>query len=154
VIEATAPQQEHQVRRSNHGRSRWKIVVLIFLVIFAGLASRKFPHLLPEALGKYPGDSLWALMVFLLWAFVKPHISTVRLSVLALATTFAIEFSQLYQAAWINEVRRTTLGQLILGAAFSWIDLCAYVIGVAAGVALDRWRWPISTATAREPRQG
>lgn len=42
---------------------RWYLVALI-VVIAAGLASRRYAWLFPACLGKYPGDALWALMVF------------------------------------------------------------------------------------------
>ncbi len=41
-------------------------------VIALGLASRRYPFLLPAFLGKYPGDALWALMVFCGLAFLFP----------------------------------------------------------------------------------
>jgi hypothetical protein len=109
----------------------------ILIVISLGLASRKFPFLFPAILGKYPGDALWALTVFLVWAFFKPKVPTLTLALLALATSYADEFSQLYQAQWINSIRRTTLGHLLLGSTFSWFDMCAYTVGVAVGAVLD-----------------
>ncbi|MBT0569911.1 DUF2809 domain-containing protein [Curvibacter sp. CHRR-16] len=118
-------------------RSRYWLALYFALVIALGLASRKFP-LLPAFLDKYPGDALWALMVFVGWAFCKPKASTQTIAALALVTSFAVEFSQLYQAPWINAVRHTTLGHLVLGSTFVWGDLLAYVVGVGFGVLVDR----------------
>ena len=53
--------------------------------------------------------------------------------VISLAIAFAVEASQLYQAAWLNEVRRTTLGALLLGRGFLWSDLVCYAVGIFAG---------------------
>lgn len=106
-------------------------------VIVLGLASRRVPGLFPAALGKYPGDALWALMMFAGWGIVLPRASTSRVAMAALLTCFAVEFSQLYQAPWINGIRSTTLGHLVLGSAFHWLDLLAYAIGVLVGVLLE-----------------
>lgn len=118
-------------------RSRFKLGVGILAVIALGLASRKYSAVFPLFLGKYPGDALWALMVFLGWAFVKPSAPTSQLAFLALVSSYAVEFSQLYQAPWINAIRITTAGHLVLGSKFSWLDICSYTIGVAIGVYLD-----------------
>lgn len=80
---------------------------------------------------------MWALMVFVGLAFVKPRASTAHLSVLAFAISCAVEFSQLYQAPWLNEIRRTAIGHLVLGSTFSWSDTAAYAVGVLVGSLID-----------------
>ena len=139
------------------GPSRCRLLLIVgcVAVIVLGMASRKFPHLFPAMLGKYPGDALWALMVFIGLAFIRPRASTGRLSLLAFATSCAVEFSQLYQVSWLNAIRHTTIGHLVLGSVFSWLDMVAYAIGVLIGAFLDilfarvsRWR----AATRPPPR--
>jgi hypothetical protein len=137
------------VTTTNIQRNRFYVAIGVLLVIALGLASRKFPFLFPAFLGKYPGDALWALTVFLVWAFFKPNATTLALALLGLATSYADEFSQLYQAPWINAIRRTTVGHLLLGSTFSWFDMCAYTVGVAVGVALDLLIFP---ALARQTK--
>lgn len=56
---------------------------------------------------------------------------------LAFLFSFFIEFSQLYQADWINQIRATTLGGLVLGYGFLYADLVSYSIGISAAFALD-----------------
>ncbi len=102
-----------------------------------GLASRRYPGLFPAFLGKFPGDALWALTVFLGWGMVLPAARTRNLVALALGTSAAIEFSQLYQAPWINAIRSTTPGHLVLGSTFSWLDLIAYAVGIAVGITVE-----------------
>jgi hypothetical protein len=99
-----------------------------------GLASRSYPGLFPAFLGKYPGDTLWALMVFCGLGFLNPDCSTARLAFYALLISYADELSQLYQAPWINQIRGTSIGHLILGSTFSWLDMLAYTVGAAIGV--------------------
>ncbi|MGM9480055.1 DUF2809 domain-containing protein [Roseateles sp. NT4] len=127
-------------------RNRLVYATLVLAVIAAGLASRRYPGLLPAQLGKYPGDALWALMVMLLYGLAWPHASIVRIAMAALATSFAVEFSQLYQADWINAIRHTTLGHLVLGSGFHAMDLLAYSVGVAAGTMAELLALRPSTA--------
>ncbi len=103
-------------------------------VIVLGLASRQHTHIFPAFLGKYPGDSLWALMVFCGIGLCFPSWSTKQIALWALAVSYADEFSQIYQAEWINTIRATTIGHLILGSAFAWFDMLAYTTGIAFGV--------------------
>lgn len=109
----------------------------IAVVVALGLGSRQFPALVPAVLGGYPGDSAWALMVFLGWCFFRPRATTVRLAALAFSTACLVEFSQLYQAPWLNAIRGTTLGHLVLGSTFTWMDILAYANGVLIGASID-----------------
>jgi glycopeptide antibiotics resistance protein len=45
----------------------------------------------------------------------------------------AIEISQLYHAPWIDRIRVTFLGKMILGFGFLWSDVFVYAIGVLIG---------------------
>ena len=106
--------------------------------IILGLASRRFGHSLPHFIAEYAGDALWATMVFFGLAFAFPKKSTLWLAVTALSISFAVEFSQMYHAPWIDSIRHTTLGALVLGQGFLWSDLLCYTAGVAFAVAVDQ----------------
>lgn len=114
-------------------RSRIAYAVAFVLVIAAGLGSRAFGHSLPAFVATYAGDTLYATMVFVGLGFVAPRWSTARLATTALALCGAIEVSQLYHAPWIDAIRRTLPGALVLGHGFLWSDLACYVAGVGLG---------------------
>ncbi len=58
-----------------------------------------------------------------------------------MAFAVAIDLSQLYHAPWIDSIRQTTIGGLILGFGFLWSDLACYALGVGLGVAIETlWR--------------
>lgn len=120
-------------------RSRPRYVLALAGVVAFGLASRRFP-IFPVALGKYPGDALWALMAFVGWGVVFPSAPSWKIAAAALGTAWAVELSQLYQAAWIRSIRATTLGRLALGTGFVPGDLVAYAVGAGAGWCGERWR--------------
>ena len=104
-----------------------------------GIGSRKFAGQLPEFITEYSGDTLWALMIFLMFGFLFVDYSTTRIALFALLFSFGIEFSQLYQAGWINSLRSTKLVGLILGYGFLWSDLVCYSIGIITGVCLEKY---------------
>jgi hypothetical protein len=111
-------------------RHRGLYAIAILLVVVSGLLSRRHPGLFPLSLGKYPGDALWAVMIFLGFGFLFPAMPTVRIGLAAVAFSCAIEFAQIYRAPWIDSIRATTLGHLILGSGFSWMDIAAYSVGI------------------------
>ncbi|QJD77438.1 ribosomal maturation YjgA family protein [Spirosoma rhododendri] len=119
-------------------RNRLTYGALAIATLLTGFASRRL-------LGNYSfvrlyvGDSLWALMVFFGIAFLFPRRSTRTVALVALLFCFGIELSQLYHAPWIDRVRATTLGGLVLGFSFVWSDLICYTVGVVVGAAIDGW---------------
>lgn len=124
------------VRRAVHALAAVAVVGL-------GLIWRSHFLHLPPFMKKYGGDALWALLVFVLIRFFRPQMNVVRSVLTALCFSVAVEFSQLYHAPWIEAVRITRLGALILGSTFNWPDIPAYAIGILVGLLFDqgfRWR--------------
>lgn len=118
-------------------RNRLAYCAIVLAVIALGLASRKFPNLFPAALGKYPGDALWTMMVFFGLAVLRPASTITWLTTGALVISYLVEFGQLYQAPWIVAVRAHPLGHLVLGTAFGWMDLVAYTAGAVVALLIE-----------------
>ena len=104
--------------------------------MFLGLASRKF---FPPTswIFLYLGDVLWAAMFYLVFKFLFIYKDFFFNTLLTIFWCFSIEFSQLYQANWLNNIRGTLIGSLILGSGFLWSDLVCYTIGINIGFFLD-----------------
>lgn len=120
------------------------------LVMALGLASRRSDISLPPFIAAYAGDALWALMVFLWVGVVRPCLSLPRRTLLAWVLACAVEVIQLYHAPWIDTLRATTLGGLVLGHDFVWSDIVCYSAGVALGAlveyAFSAWQRPAAAA--------
>lgn len=56
---------------------------------------------------------------------------------MALVFSWSIEFLQLYHAPWIDSIRSTLMGRLVLGSTFNSPDLIAYLVGIAIGVSVE-----------------
>lgn len=120
-------------------RNRVLYAGLALVVVAAGLLWRASFMPLPPVVSKYGGDALWALMVFVGFGFLLPRASTQIIALLALTLSWGVEFSQLYHAPWIDTIRATLPGRLVLGSTFNWPDLPAYALGVGLGAWVE-WR--------------
>lgn len=112
-------------------RSRWWCAAAVAVTIALGLGSRAV------ALPKEVGDALYATMAFWGIAVIAPRARTWGIAIMALAWCFAVEFFQLVRAPWLDAVRATTPGRLVLGQGFHAFDLVCYAIGVGVALGID-----------------
>jgi glycopeptide antibiotics resistance protein len=110
----------------------------VVLTILLGIASRKYSHLLFSFIAENAGDVLWAMMVYFGFRFLLVNKSMITAFLLSFLFSFGIEFSQLYQEDWMNQIRGTLLGALILGKGFLLVDLIRYSTGIVIAYSLDR----------------
>lgn len=83
------------------------------------------------------GDTLYAVMIYFGMRMFFINLNLKKTAILALLICFAIEFLQLYDAEWMLEIRRTTLGHYALGQGFLWSDLGYYTLGVIMAFLMD-----------------
>jgi hypothetical protein len=112
--------------------TRFTYFILFVITIILGLLSRRI-----AGIPLFIGDVLWATMVYWMLRFIFISRSTKFAILASLLFCYGIEFSQLYQAPWINNIRDTFIGELILGKVFLWGDMLSYTGGVAIGVLLE-----------------
>ena len=103
-------------------KPRLKSLILIPI----GLATRQYGN---EWMKLYAGDVLWAAMIYWGFKFLFAQ-EPKKIAFYALIFCFSIEFSQLYHAPWIDQIRNTRFGGLVLGFGFLWSDLGCYLVGV------------------------
>ena len=118
-------------------RNRTIYCVLIISVITLGLASRKFSMFLPAFVGEYAGDTLYALMAYFIFGWLKPKYSISKNWLASFGFSYLIEISQLYHSQWLDSIRQIKLGGLILGYGFLWSDIICYTVGVAIGIIFE-----------------
>ncbi|QDK80415.1 DUF2809 domain-containing protein [Spirosoma sp. KCTC 42546] len=122
-------------------RNRTIYGLLTLIILLMGLASRRFLGDIPFV-KTYIGDVLWALMVFFGFAFLFTRWPTKAIALATLIFSFSIESSQLYHAPWIDSLRATRLGGLVLGFTFVWSDLLCYSLGVMIGFVAETFLIP------------
>lgn len=113
-------------------------ILAVFITILLDLASRKFSDLLLLFVAENGGNLLWAMMVYFGFRYLLVRKSLLTAILLSFSFSFGIEFSQLYQADWINQIRGTLLGALILGQGFLTVDLIRYASGIMIATVLDK----------------
>jgi hypothetical protein len=101
-----------------------------------GLLSRKLDNM-QEFIKNYLPDTLWGLMVFFMMGFIFNKSSSLKIVIYSLMFSYCIEISQLYHGEFIDSIRRTTMGGLVLGFGFLWSDLVCYSVGILIGYLLD-----------------
>lgn len=116
--------------------SRTKATALAIATIILGLAVHRLAA--PGAARDIAGDALWAAMMFWWVTALTPATSPGRRAVVALAISWAVEFSQLSRAPWLEALRSTRLGPLVLGTGFDPRDLASYTAGVLVAWFLAR----------------
>ena len=107
-------------------------VAVIFTIII-GLLSRHFTFI-----PLFVGDILWATMVYFIIRFLFISKKITFIVLISLLFCYTIEFSQLYKAPWIDSLRHTLFGRLILGETFLWGDLLSYTVGIIIGVFVEK----------------
>lgn len=105
--------------------------------MLSGLASRVYGDDIPPFLAVHAGDALWAAMIYWLIRLILPGRSAAVCAGYALLLSFGVEFSQLYRAEWIDGLRKSTLGALVLGRGFLLADLFRYAAGIFCVFAVD-----------------
>ena len=132
-----------RVRAQGPVRQRWLILPLWLVLPVLGLGSRSGPPTLPAFVAAYAGDTLWTAMVYVSLILLWPRLAISGALAISLGFSFLIEFSQLYRAPWIDEVRANRLAALVLGRGFLASDLVCYTVGAALAAVADRllyWR--------------
>ncbi len=102
-----------------------KYFIAVLITIFLGIGSRKLSFLPAET-----GDALYAVMIFFLLSTFFHAKKSNNIPLASYVICALIELSQLIQTSWLNSIRATKLGALVLGNGFLWIDILAYAIGV------------------------
>jgi hypothetical protein len=118
--------------------SRFVYFTAATVAVIAGLASRRYRGQLPAFMAEYAGDTLWALMLFFLVSTLISGRPILARAAVSLFLALLVEISQLYHAPWIDSIRQTTVGGLVLGFGFLWTDLVCYSVGVGIGAVTER----------------
>lgn len=119
------------------GRPLALSALLIVITIAAGLTIRLAPLGLPNALIKYGGSLLWALMIYWIVSSVCPLWQLMSGALVSSAIAFCVELFKLFHTPLLDAFRLTLPGALLLGRVFSPWDLLAYAVAIIVGVLAD-----------------
>ena len=100
------------------GRSLALSTLLIVATIAAGLTIRLAPLGLPNALVKYGGSLLWALMIYWIASSVRPLWPLMRGALVSSAIALCVELFKLYHTPLLDAFRLTFPASCSSGACF------------------------------------
>ena len=111
--------------RDRRARPLW---MRLLVLCAAGLFVRSRNTVSPNFFTAYFPDAAWTMAVYC--GFGLLFCRDARLHFFAsLAVSFLIELSQLWRPPFLETLRATTIGGLVLGYGFLWSDLVCYTVG-------------------------
>jgi hypothetical protein len=116
-------------------KTKYILFTLLFMVV--GYTSRQYYPTTGTFIHDYVGDAIWAGMIYWGFRMIQSKSICMKSVIYAIIFCFGIEFLQLYHATWIESLRHTKLGGLILGFEFLWSDLLSYIIGISITYIID-----------------
>ena len=120
-------------------RLRFRYFLLASATVAAGLMVHLHGDALPSSIRDVAGDALWAALIFWLASFAAPMAYRAWRVLAAAIVCLGVELSQLLRYEWLEALRHTRYGHLVLGSDFDARDLFAYSAGIAAAALLDHW---------------
>ena len=112
---------------------------MIAVLVAFGLGSKAYSGPGEAWIRGSAGGHLLRRVWILAWLWVRPRTQVGSLTVVVTVVTCGIEFAQLWHPPWLDALRDTRVGGLLLGSTFAWSDFPAYLIGGVVGYALGRW---------------
>ena len=131
----------------------WKRQIILFLVlvvlVVVGYWLRFYAPIDPEW-RDYSGGAAYVILWILAYAFIRPMAPALPVALIVLFITCCLEFLQLWHPAWLEAIRRTWPGRLILGTTFEWSDFPPYFVGAVIGFLVMRLFAPGQNPLQRE----
>ena len=103
-------------------------------------------------IGNNLGGTFYVLAGIFLVLSLRPAASPVIVSVAVFIATCGIEFLQLWHPPWLEAIRATTPGRLILGTTYNTPDFAYYTLGLVAGILVARS--VVKQPSGRDDRDG
>ena len=79
----------------------------------------------------------WAMMIYFFFRIFSFKTRILKHGFFCLLYCYLTEISQLYHSPFIDSLRNTTIGRLVLGFGFLWTDIISYSIGILAAISFD-----------------
>jgi Protein of unknown function (DUF2809) len=114
---------------------RLLLIINILAVILLGYVVR-FSHIFIESLHHIAGCIFYEILWILVGAFLYPRANRKPIAIWVFLGTCGIEFLKLYQPPWLQAIRTTLPGRLILATTFDWSNFPVYLLGSYLG-----WLW-------------
>ena len=117
-------------------RRRIPFLCALLVLCAAGLLARRQNGVDPNFFTAYFPDAAWTMAVYCGFGLLFCRDARLHFPA-ALGVSFAVELSQLWRPPFLETLRATTLGGLVLGYGFLWSDLVCYTVGACICAAAE-----------------
>jgi hypothetical protein len=128
---------------------RFVLFLLLAVLAVIGYWLRFYAPIDPEW-RDYSGGAAYVIFWILAYAFIRPTASALPVALTVFLITCCLEFLQLWHPTWLEAIRRTWPGRLVLGTTFQWSDFPPYMVGALIGFAAMRILTPRQKPFQRE----
>jgi hypothetical protein len=108
---------------------RFNLFIAIIIIIPLGLVSKFYKGPLDQWLNNYSGGVFYEIFWILLVIFINPKIPPRLAAILVFMITALLEFLQLWHPPFLEAIRATLIGRLLIGTTFDWWDFPHYMLG-------------------------
>ena len=112
---------------------RWIIFAIVIALVAIGLASKFYQGPLAfwvnNSFSSLFYEMFWIFLVIFIWLRLSPG----WVAFWVFIVTSALEFMQLWKPPFLQAIRSTLIGRLLLGTTFVWGDFLYYLIGCVLG---------------------
>ncbi|MBD2018106.1 DUF2809 domain-containing protein [Microcoleus sp. FACHB-53] len=125
------------LKSQQHRFFKYRLALLISLLIILPLGYMiRFHGATPEWMNDLFGSIAYEIFWILLIALLFPKASPLWMAIGVCLATCVVEFLQLWHPPFLEAMRATLPGRLVLGNSFTWSDFLSYFIGSFFG-----WMW-------------
>ncbi len=104
------------------------LICLVFTVIF-GLATKFYEGMFSEWLNNSFSSIFYEAFWIFLVIFIRPQLPPGWVALWVFIVTSFLEFIQLWKPPFLQAIRATLIGRLLLGNTFVWWDFLYYILG-------------------------
>ena len=106
---------------------------LIIILIPLGLLTKVYSGIGSEFVTNQLGGIIYVVFFIVLTSLVFPKTTPLKISLIVLCVTCLLEFSQLMQIDFINDLRKYFIIRALIGSVFNVLDFIFYLIGAFIG---------------------
>lgn len=121
------------MKKPNYQRYRLALLIGMILIIPLGYSVRFATGLGSPVFQDVCGSIAYQILLMFLFAFFYPRMNLVKVAIAVFVLSSAIELLQLWQPPFLQAIRATWAGRVLLGNTFLWADFPPYAIGSFLG---------------------
>jgi hypothetical protein len=119
-------------QQKHYWRYRLGLLLGALLMVPVGYGIR-FLGAIPDWFKDFFGSVAYEVFWIFLLLVISPRLAPRRAAGWVFIATCGIEFLQLWQPPFLQALRATLPGRLVLGTTFTWSDFPAYMVGCICG---------------------